>query len=110
MQVVNIGLIGGFMFDGVDYDCLVVIVNMLWFIGIQLFNDGCQVVCLFGVMLDWLEQVLVLLDCELYLVIGLLCIGVLVLGGVCNNFGGLLVCCGLVYIEMVLFVQVDVDG
>lgn len=32
--MVNIGLIGGFMFDGVDYDCLVVIVNMLWFIGI----------------------------------------------------------------------------
>lgn len=91
LQVVNIGLIGGLILDGDDYGWLVVLVSMLCLIGIQLLNEGCQVLCLFGVMLDCLEQMLVLLGCELYLVIGLFCIGVLVLGGICNNFGGVLV-------------------
>lgn len=67
-------------------------------------------ICLFGVILDWFEKELVLFNWELYLVIGLLCIGVLVLGGVCNNLGGVLVCCGFVYIELVLYVCVNDDG
>lgn len=91
MQVVNIGLIEGLMLNGNDYDCDVVIISILCFDKLYVFGKGEQVLVYLGIMFYLLEKVFKLLGCELYLVIGLLCIGVLVIGGICNNFGGLLV-------------------
>ena len=72
---------------GADYDRAVVILNTLRLTGIQLLNDGRQVVCLPGATLDRLEQALAPLDREPHSVIGSSCIGASVLGGVCNNSG-----------------------
>lgn len=58
MQAANTGLTGGSTPDGADYDRPVVIINTLRLTGIQLVNDGRQVVCLPGATLDRLEQLL----------------------------------------------------
>ncbi|MCF7749954.1 D-lactate dehydrogenase [Bacillus subtilis subsp. subtilis] len=110
MQAANTGLTGGSTPDGADYDRPVVIVNTLRLTGIQLLNDGHQVVCLPGATLDRLEQLLAPLDREPHSVIGSSCIGASVLGGVCNNSGGALVRRGPAYTELALFAQVDAQG
>ncbi len=110
MQAANTGLTGGSTPDGADYDRPVVILNTLRLTGIQLLNDGRQVVCLPGATLDRLEQVLAPLDREPHSVIGSSCIGASVLGGVCNNSGGALVRRGPAYTELALFAQVDAQG
>lgn len=110
LQAANTGLTGGSTPDGADYDRPVVILNTLRLRGIQLLNDGRQVVCLPGATLDRLEQVLAPLDREPHSVIGSSCIGASVLGGVCNNSGGALVRRGPAYTELALFAQVDAEG
>jgi len=110
MQAANTGLTGGSTPDGADYDRPVVILNTLRLAGVQLINEGRQVVCLPGATLDQLEKVLAPLDREPHSVIGSSCIGASVLGGVCNNSGGALVRRGPAYTEMALFAQVDADG
>ncbi|HCV96283.1 MAG TPA: D-lactate dehydrogenase [Stenotrophomonas sp.] len=110
MQAANTGLTGGSTPDGGDYDRPVVILNTLRLTGIQLINDGHQVVCLPGATLDRLEQALAPLDREPHSVIGSSCIGASVLGGVCNNSGGALVRRGPAYTELALFAQVDAQG
>lgn len=110
MQAANTGLTGGSTPDGADYDRPVVILNTLRLTGVQLINEGRQVVCLPGATLDRLEKVLAPLDREPHSVIGSSCIGASVLGGVCNNSGGALVRRGPAYTEMALFAQVDADG
>lgn len=110
MQAANTGLTGGSTPDGADYDRPVVILNTLRLTGIQLLNDGRQVVCLPGATLDRLEQALAPLDREPHSVIGSSCIGASVLGGVCNNSGGALVRRGPAYTELALFAQVDAQG
>lgn len=110
MQAANTGLTGGSTPDGDDYDREVVLINTLRITGIQLINDGAQVVCLPGATLDVLEQVLAPLGREPHSVIGSSCIGASVLGGICNNSGGALVRRGPAYTELALYARVNEQG
>lgn len=110
MQAANTGLTGGSTPDGNDYDREIVLVSTLRITGVQLINDGQQVVCLPGATLDRLEQALAPLGREPHSVIGSSCIGASVLGGVCNNSGGALVRRGPAYTELALYAQVQADG
>ncbi len=110
MQAANTGLTGGSTPDSNDYDREIVLVSTLRITGVQLINDGEQVVCLPGATLDRLEQALAPLGREPHSVIGSSCIGASVLGGVCNNSGGSLVRRGPAYTELALYAQVKADG
>ncbi|HSC84327.1 MAG TPA: D-lactate dehydrogenase [Pseudomonas sp.] len=110
MQAANTGLTGGSTPDGNDYDREIVLISTLRITGVQLINDGQQVVCLPGATLDRLEQALAPLGREPHSVIGSSCIGASVLGGVCNNSGGALVRRGPAYTELALYAQVKEDG
>lgn len=110
MQAANTGLTGGSTPDGNDYDREIVLINTLRISGVQLINEGRQVVCLPGATLDRLEQALAPLGREPHSVIGSSCIGASVLGGVCNNSGGSLVRRGPAYTELALYAQVKEDG
>ena len=110
MQAANTGLTGGSTPDGNDYDREIVLINTLRITGVQLINEGEQVVCLPGATLDRLEQALAPLGREPHSVIGSSCIGASVLGGVCNNSGGSLVRRGPAYTELALYAQVKEDG
>lgn len=110
MQAANTGLTGGSTPDGNNYDREIVLISTLRITGVQLINDGEQVVCLPGATLDRLEQALAPLGREPHSVIGSSCIGASVLGGVCNNSGGSLVRRGPAYTELALYAQVREDG
>lgn len=110
MQAANTGLTGGSTPDGADYDREIVLISTLRITGVQLINDGQQVVCLPGATLDRLEQALAPLNREPHSVIGSSCIGASVLGGICNNSGGALVRRGPAYTELALYAQVKNDG
>lgn len=110
MQAANTGLTGGSTPDGDDYDRDVVIINTLRLRGIQVINDGSQVICLPGATLDRLEQTLKPLGREPHSVIGSSCIGASVLGGICNNSGGSLVRRGPAFTQLALYGQVDESG
>ncbi|RIA19879.1 D-lactate dehydrogenase [Ectopseudomonas oleovorans] len=110
MQAANTGLTGGSTPDGSDYDREIVLISTLRITGVQLINDGQQVVCLPGATLDRLEQALAPLGREPHSVIGSSCIGASVLGGICNNSGGALVRRGPAYTELALYAQVKDDG
>lgn len=110
MQAANTGLTGGSTPDGDGYDRSIVLVSTLRLAGVQLVEDGRQVVCLPGATLDVLEKVLAPLGREPHSVIGSSCIGASVLGGVCNNSGGALVRRGPAYTELALYAQLGEDG
>jgi D-lactate dehydrogenase len=110
MQAANTGLTGGSTPDGADYDRDVVIINTLRMTGVQVIDDGRQVICLPGSTLYQLEAVLKPHGREPHSVIGSSCIGASVLGGVCNNSGGALVRRGPAFTEMALYAQVAEDG
>ncbi len=110
MQAANTGLTGGSTPDGDDYDRGIVLVSTLRLTGVQVLDEGRQVVCLPGATLDVLEKMLAPLDREPHSVIGSSCIGASVLGGVCNNSGGALVRRGPAYTELALYAQVGDDG
>ncbi|WP_285276125.1 D-lactate dehydrogenase [Halopseudomonas bauzanensis] len=110
LQAANTGLTGGSTPDGDDYDRDIVLVSTLRITGVQLINQGQQVICLPGATLDRLEQALAPLGREPHSVIGSSCIGASVLGGVCNNSGGALVRRGPAYTELALYAQVTEDG
>jgi D-lactate dehydrogenase len=110
MQAANTGLTGGSTPDGDDYDREIVLISTLRITGVQLINDGQQVVCLPGATLDRLEQALAPLNREPHSVIGSSCIGASVLGGICNNSGGALVRRGPAYTELALYAKVKDDG
>jgi len=110
LQAANTGLTGGSTPDGNDYGRPIVLVSTLRLTGIQLLNEGRQVLCLPGATLDRLEQTLAPLGREPHSVIGSSCIGASVLGGICNNSGGALVRRGPAYTELALYAQVDADG
>lgn len=110
LQAANTGLTGGSTPDGDDYGRPIVLINTLRLTGVQLLDEGRQVLCLPGATLDRLEQVLAPLGREPHSVIGSSCIGASVLGGVCNNSGGSLVRRGPAYTEMALYAQVDAAG
>ncbi|MEX0178569.1 MULTISPECIES: D-lactate dehydrogenase [unclassified Stenotrophomonas] len=110
LQAANTGLTGGSTPDGDDYGRPIVLVSTLRLTGIQLLNEGRQVLCLPGATLDRLEQTLAPLGREPHSVIGSSCIGASVLGGICNNSGGALVRRGPAYTELALYAQVDAQG
>ncbi|MFT3763671.1 MAG: D-lactate dehydrogenase [Pseudoxanthomonas sp.] len=110
MQAANTGLTSGSTPDGDDYDREIVLVSTLRLAGVQLIDDGRQVVCLPGATLDALEKALAPLGREPHSVIGSSCIGASVLGGVCNNSGGALVRRGPAYTQLALFAQLGEDG
>jgi len=109
-QAANTGLTGGSTPFGDDYDRDIVVISTLRLKGVQLINEGRQVICLPGATLDRLEQTLKPLGREPHSVIGSSCIGASVLGGICNNSGGALVRRGPAYTEMALFAQLGADG
>ncbi len=110
LQAANTGLTGGSTPDGDDYARPIVLINTLRLTGVQLLDEGRQVLCLPGATLDRLEQTLAPLGREPHSVIGSSCIGASVLGGVCNNSGGSLVRRGPAYTEMALYARVDSAG
>ncbi len=110
LQAANTGLTGGSTPDGDDYGRPIVLISTLRLSGVQLLDEGRQVLCLPGATLDRLEQTLAPLGREPHSVIGSSCIGASVLGGVCNNSGGSLVRRGPAYTEMALYAQVDAHG
>lgn len=110
MQAANTGLTGGSTPFGDDYDRPVVLISTERMGGIQLIDDGKQVVCLPGSTLNQLEQVLAPLGREPHSVLGSSCVGASVLGGVCNNSGGALVRRGPVYTELALYARVNENG
>ncbi|MEL1263260.1 D-lactate dehydrogenase [Pseudoxanthomonas putridarboris] len=110
LQAANTGLTGGSTPDGDGYDRGIVLVSTLRLTGVQVIDDGRQVVCLPGATLDVLEKTLVPLGREPHSVIGSSCIGASVLGGVCNNSGGALVRRGPAYTQLALFARLDADG
>ncbi|MFT4257399.1 MAG: D-lactate dehydrogenase [Pseudoxanthomonas sp.] len=110
LQAANTGLTGGSTPDGDDYDREIVLISTLRLTGVQLIDDGRQVVCLPGATLDALEKTLAPLGREPHSVIGSSCIGASVLGGICNNSGGALVRRGPAYTQLALFAQLGADG
>ena len=110
MQAANTGLTGGSTPFGDDYDRPVILMSTRRLAGIQVINDGQQVICLPGATLDRLEKDLAPFNREPHSVIGSSCIGASVLGGVCNNSGGALVRRGPAYTELALYARVSESG
>ncbi len=110
MQAANTGLTGGSTPFGDDYDRPVVLISTRRLAGIQVINEGKQVICLPGATLDRLEKELAPFNREPHSVIGSSCIGASVLGGVCNNSGGALVRRGPAYTELALYARVNEQG
>ena len=110
MQAANTGLTGGSTPFGDDYDRPVILMSTRRLAGIQVINDGQQVICLPGATLDRLEKDLAPFNREPHSVIGSSCIGASVLGGVCNNSGGALVRRGPAYTELALYARVNESG
>lgn len=110
MQAANTGLTGGSTPFGDDYDRPVVLMSTRRLSGIQVINEGKQVICLAGATLDRLEKELAGFNREPHSVIGSSCIGASVLGGVCNNSGGALVRRGPAYTELALYARVNEQG
>ncbi|CAB1214571.1 D-lactate dehydrogenase [Acinetobacter bouvetii] len=110
MQAANTGLTGGSTPFGDDYDRPVILISTRRLSGIQVINEGKQVICLPGATLDKLEKELAVFNREPHSVIGSSCIGASVLGGVCNNSGGALVRRGPAYTELALYAQVNEAG
>ena len=109
MQAANTGLTGGSTPFG-EYDRPVLLLSTRRLAGIQVIQEGKQVVCLPGATLDALEKELATYNREPHSVIGSSCIGASVLGGVCNNSGGALVRRGPAYTELALYARVNDDG
>lgn len=107
MQAANTGLTGGSTPFGDDYDRPVLLMSTRRLRGIQVINEGKQVICLPGATLDRLEKELAVFNREPHSVIGSSCIGASVLGGVCNNSGGALVRRGPAYTELALYARVN---
>lgn len=110
MQAANTGLTGGSTPDGNAYDRDIVLINTLRLKGIQVIQDGRQVICLPGATLDTLEKTLKPFGREPHSVIGSSCIGASVLGGVSNNSGGALVRRGPAFTQLALYGRVDENG
>jgi D-lactate dehydrogenase len=110
MQAANTGLTEGSTPSGEDYDRDIIIFSTLKLNGIQLLDNGKQVIGFPGSTLYELEKRLKPLGREPHSVIGSSCIGASVIGGVCNNSGGSLVKRGPAYTELALYAQRDEQG
>ncbi|OOE69524.1 D-lactate dehydrogenase [Salinivibrio sp. IB868] len=110
MQAANTGLTEGSTPKGSDYDRDVVIINTTRLDGLQLLDNGKQVLSFPGTTLHQLEQTLRPLKRAPHSVIGSSCIGASIVGGVANNSGGALVKRGPAYTEYSLFAQLNQHG
>lgn len=112
MQAANTGLTEGSTPHGGpdDYGRDVVVINTLLMNTIHVIGQGRQAVCLPGATLHGLERVLKPYGREPHSEIGSSCIGASVVGGICNNSGGMLVRRGPAYTELALFARVDASG
>lgn len=106
MQAANTGLTGGSTPYG-QYDRDVVLISTVKLKGIQVLDEGKQVLAFPGSCLFELEEELKPYNREPHSVIGSSCIGASIIGGVCNNSGGALVQRGPAYTEMALYARVD---
>jgi D-lactate dehydrogenase len=109
MQAANTGLTEGSTPSG-DYDRDVVIINTLRLNKFHILGDGRQIVSHAGGTLHTLEKLLKPLGRQPHSVIGSSCIGASVVGGICNNSGGMLLQRGPCYTELSLFGRVHADG
>lgn len=109
MQAANTGLTEGSTPSG-GYDRDVVIINTLRLNKIHLLDGGRQIVSHAGGTLHKLEKMLEPLGRQPHSVIGSSCIGASVIGGVCNNSGGMLLRRGPCYTELSLYAQLHADG
>ena len=109
MQAANTGLSEGSTPSG-SYDRDVVIINTLRLNKIHLLDGGRQIVSHAGGTLHKLEKMLEPLGRHPHSVIGSSCIGASVIGGVCNNSGGMLLRRGPCYTELSLYAQLHADG
>lgn len=109
-QAANTGLTGGSTPYGDDYDRDVVLINTMQIKGIQLLDNGKQIVALPGATLFELGNVLEPVNRDTHSVIGSSSIGASIVGGICNNSGGALVHRGPAYTEMALYAQVNAAG
>ena len=110
MQAANTGVTGGSTPDGNDYDREVVIVSTRRLKGVQVIDQGRQVIAFPGATLTELENILAPLGREPHSVIGSSCIGASVIGGICNNSGGSLIRRGPAFTEKSLFARLHDDG
>ena len=110
MQASNTGITGGSTPDGNDYDRPVVIISTRHLKGIQVIDDGQQIIAYPGSTLTELEDTLRPLQREPHSVIGSSCIGASVIGGLCNNSGGSLIRRGPAFTEKSLYAQITDDG
>lgn len=108
-QAANTGLTGGSTPYG-DYDRAVVVISMQQLAGVHLIEEGREVIALPAATLQQLETMLTPLQREPHSVLGSSCVGASVIGGICNNSGGMLVQRGPAYTEMALFAQRTANG
>ncbi|WP_241594945.1 D-lactate dehydrogenase [Rosenbergiella epipactidis] len=110
MQASNTGITGGSTPDGNDYDRPIIIISTRRLKGIQVIDDGQQVIAYPGSTLTELEDILRPLQREPHSVIGSSCIGASVIGGLCNNSGGSLIRRGPAFTEKSLYAQISEQG
>lgn len=112
MQAANTGLTEGSTPNGGidEYGRDVVVINTLSMNTIRVIDQGRQAICFPGATLHGLECALKPYGREPHSEIGSSCIGASVIGGICNNSGGMLVRRGPVYTELALFAHVDTSG
>jgi D-lactate dehydrogenase len=112
MQAANTGLTEGSTPHGgaEDYGRQVVVINTLLMTTIRVIDQGRQAICFPGATLHGLERALQPFGREPHSEIGSSCIGASVVGGICNNSGGMLVRRGPAYTELALFARVDASG
>lgn len=108
-QAANTGLTGGSTPFG-DYDRPVVVISMQLLAGIYLLNDAKEAIALPAATLQQLESKLAPLGREPHSVLGSSCVGASIIGGICNNSGGMLVQRGPAYTEMALFARRRASG
>lgn len=112
MQAANTGLTEGSTPHGGpdEYGRNVVVISTLMMNTIRVIGQGRQVICFPGSTLHRLERLLKPYGREPHSEIGSSCIGASVIGGICNNSGGMLVRRGPAYTEVALFARVDASG
>lgn len=108
-QAANTSLTGGSTPFG-EYDRPVVVISMQDLGGVHLINDAKELVALPAASLQQLEAILAPLGREPHSVLGSSCVGASVIGGICNNSGGMLVQRGPAYTEMALLARRNEAG
>ncbi|WP_230661527.1 D-lactate dehydrogenase [Psychrobacter sp. I-STPA10] len=108
-QAANTGLTGGSTPFGA-YDRDVVVISMQALAGIYLLNDAKDAIALPAASLQQLESMLAPLGRGPHSVLGSSCVGASIIGGVCNNSGGMLLQRGPAYTQMALFARRNESG